>query len=178
MKLFDNRPLELIALTRNQKVCGFASRKRNPFRYPRPEPSTVYNLCRGDLNYYRLAISTPKSGWERDGSRNGVYVTRDDEKEKEKIVKIPSGVMKSRERSKVSRHAFDEGGREREREGRIIKEENKELEGVTRWFTATPRRSERRVPSSSKNETCPRTWCMLARVFSNKNITPCKVKVK
>lgn len=54
---------------------------------------------------------------ERDGSRNGVYVTRDDEKEKEKIVKIPSGVMKSRERSKVSRHAFDEGGREREKEG-------------------------------------------------------------
>lgn len=40
--------------------------------------------------------------------------------------------MKSRERSKVSRHAFDEGGREREREGRIIKEENKGLEGVTR----------------------------------------------
>lgn len=68
---------------------------------------------------------------ERNGSRNGVYVTRD-EKEKEKIVKIPSGVMKSRERSKVSRHAFDEGGREREREGRIIKEENKGLEGVTR----------------------------------------------
>lgn len=176
MKLFDNRPLELIALTRNQKVCGFASRKRNPFRYPRPEPPTVYNLCRGDLNYYRLAISTPEGGGEEWEQKRCLCNSQRRERERENC-KNPfwSNEVAGTEQGVASRVWRR---RKREREGRIIKEENKGLEGVTRWFTATPRRSERRVPSSSKNETCPRTWCMLARVFSNKNITPCKVKVK
>ena len=83
MKLFDNRPLELIALTRNQKVCGFASRKRNPFRYPRPEPPTVYNLCRGDLNYYRLAISTPEGGGEGWEQKRCLCNSRRRERERE-----------------------------------------------------------------------------------------------
>lgn len=87
---------ELIALTRNQKVCenAVSFHGNNPFC-----PRTVYNLCRGDLNYYRFAISSrgEERGAEK-GYSNGVYVTR----EEEKIVKIPSGrVMKSRKRCRV-----------------------------------------------------------------------------
>lgn len=152
MKLFDNRPLEEginCELTRNQKVCESAVSFRGNLFCPRPNPPTVYNLRRGDLNYCRFAISS---------RRGGVYVTRDNEKEK--IAKIPSGrVMKSRKRSKVSRHAlkpFDGGRRERKKDNKRGKEENEGLESVTRWFTTTPRRSEPAFRPVKKNEICLR----------------------
>lgn len=137
---------ELIALTRNQKVCenAVSFHGNNPFC-----PRTVYNLCRGDLNYYRFAISSERRG----GGAEKVFERCLCNSRGRENCKNP--VWTGNEVAEtVSRLTEEE-----EKERRIIKEEGRK----TRGWKASPVDLRQRLDAPNarfiqlKNETCLRT---------------------